>query len=584
MRARATVEALCCGLLLLAMACAGDGAPAAASVVESGGSPASQAEPAAAASPRVLNPLAYAEGIPAYGGILLLANRGDPPAAFDPMRTSSIALHHVAGGLFGPGNLVTRCRQMMYMVCPNLAQRWTSNSDFTQWTFTIQDDVLWHDGTPFTAEDAKFWFELAAFGVEAQGRSRAPALFKGDLGDIEKVEALPGNRLRVTLGQRSRLYPAVLTNPRLKIAHPRHLMEPRIRRGEVRVAPLDVGAVGTGPFKLVKYERGTRIQVRRFDGYWEKDAGANRLPYLEGIDFIIMPDPSAMDAAFRVGRLDGGARGEGHYLSVERKLGYDRDLGDRVFYAEMRGGMMRLGFNVLRQGPWQDLRVRRAVSLWLDKEAAIPSALGGFGYMGPPGPDQRFISPDFKSYPRFEASKLEESRAEAKRLLAEAGFAGGFEMGHLCRTRMVSRCEFLHAQLAGLGVDLRLHLVDEAAWNRGRVSLGYDTQPGANFTAPVPEGTESVFGRASRNPDAYAKHEDQRVDGLYVLLRRATNRDQRIRVWRELERYLVDEQVYVIPIAGTVQVLPYRSYVRGLVIPPEDGHTYTDFATVWLEK
>ena len=570
------------GLLLLA-SCASEGAPDPEGPREAEREDRAVAG-AASALPEIANAELFADGAPRYGGVLVLANRGDPPVAFDPMRTSSIALHHAAGGVFGPGNLVTRCRALMYLVCPNLASRWVSNADFTQWTFTIRDNVSWHDGTPFTADDAKFWFELAAFGAESGGRTRLPALFKGDLGDVRKVEVLPGNRLRVTLGQRSRLYPNVLSNPRLKVGHPKHLMEQRIQQGEVNVAPLDVGVVGTGPFRLAEYERDSVVRLRRFEAYWEKDAGANRLPYLEGIDFVIMPDASAMDAALRVGRLDGGARGEGHYLTVERKAGYDADLGDGVYYATMRGGMMRLAFNVLREGPWQDVRARRAMSLWIDKGAAISSALGGMGYLGPPGPDEPFVSPDFKSYPRFAAAKLEEHRAEARRLLAEAGYSGGFSMGHLCRVRMRLRCEFLHAQLAGLGVNLELHLADEALWNRGRVSGDYDSQPGANFTAPVPEGTESVFGRSSLNPDAYAKHEDKAVDRFYVLLRRATTRDQRIQIWRDLERYLVDEQAYVIPIAGSVQVVAYRSWVRGVVVPPEDGHTHTDFATVWLGR
>lgn len=570
------------GLLLLA-SCASEGAPDPEAPPEAERKDRAVVG-AASTLPEIANTEVFADGAPRYGGVLVLANRGDPPVAFDPMRTSSIALHHAAGGVFGPGNLVTRCRALMYLVCPNLASRWVSNADFTEWTFTIRDNVYWHDGEPFTADDAKFWFELAAFGAESGGRTRLPALFKGDLGDVRRVEVLPGNRLRVTLGQRSRLYPNVLSNPRLKVGHPKHLMAERIQQGEVNVAPLDVGVVGTGPFRLAEYERDSVVRVRRFEAYWEKDAGANRLPYLEGIDFVIMPDASAMDAALRVGQLDGGARGEGHYLTVERKAGYDADLGDGVYYARMRGGMMRLAFNVLREGPWQDPRTRRAMSLWIDKGAAISSALGGMGYLGPPGPDEPFVSPDFKSYPRFEPAKLEEHRAEARRLLAEAGHAAGFSMGHLCRVRMRLRCEFLHAQLAGLGVDLELRLADEALWNRGRVSGDYDSQPGANFTAPVPEGTESVFGRSSLNPDAYAKHEDKEVDRFYVLLRRATNRDQRIQIWRDLERYLVDEQAYVIPIAGSVQVVAYRSWVQGVVAPPEDGHTHTDFATVWLGR
>ena len=116
------------------------------------------------------------------------------------------------------------------------------------------------------------------------------------------------------------------------------------------------------------------------------------------------------------------------------------------------------------------------------------------------------------------------------------------------------------------------------------MSLDYDTQQGAFTTAPLPEGTESVLGRFSKNPDAYAKHEDEKVERYFQQLRTAFTLVQRQTVWRDLERYIVVDQAYVIPIAGTLQVVPYRTYVKGLAVPPEDGHTHTDFATVWLDK
>ena len=520
-----------------------------------------------------------------YGGILTLANRGDPPAAFDTMRTSSIALHQVAGGLFGPGNLVMRCRENMYLVCPYLARSWVANETFTEWIFTIQNDVFWHDGTPFTAEDVKFWYELAAFGWESAEHSRAPAYFRTDLGDVSRVDVLSGNRVRISLNQPAPRLLDVIMNPRLKIAHPAHLMESRIKQGEVSIAPLDIGLVGTGPFKFAGYEKGSLVKLRRSDLYWERDGMAWSLPYLDGIDYVIITNPAAMDAAFRTGRLDGGARGEGHYLSVERREGYIRDLGDDVFYAEMQGGIFRLAFNVLKPGPWQDEHVRQAIALWIDKQAAIPSALGGFGYISPIlGPSNPFTSGDFVNWPRFNQGSLDENRAEALRLLGDAGYGDGFSMGHLCRARTIPRCEFLQGQLAGLGIELKIQVVDEGEWSRARVSLDYDTQQGAHFTSPVPEGTESVFGVFSSNPDAYAKHDDEKVTALYDRLRTAFTRAQRVSIWRELERYLVLEQAYIVPMAGSLQVVPYRTYVNGLVIPPEDGHTSTDFATVWLDE
>ena len=306
-----------------------------------------------------------------YGGILVVANRGDPPAGFDPLRTSSIALHHIAGALFGPGNLVMRCRENMYAVCPYLATSWVTNPGFTEWTFTIRRDVSWHDGSLFTAEDAKFWFELALFRAKVGDRIRAPAYFKGELGDVERVEVLDHDRLRISFSHRNPHFLDVLANPRFKIAHPRHLMQSRIERGDVSINPLDVDLVGLGPFKLESYARGSVIRVRSFDRYWE-EALKDTLPYLDGIDYVMIPDSFAMDVAFRGGRLDGGARGQGHYLTAERKRGYIRDLGDDVFFAEIEGGNFRLAFNVLREGPWQDLRVRRAIALWIDKQVLSP--------------------------------------------------------------------------------------------------------------------------------------------------------------------------------------------------------------------
>ena len=586
-RYAAVLLAVC--LALAAVACTtGDDAPDALAGASTSPrtpipAPSARAAPTADEAPAALTPQPPPAAGP-YGGVLVLANRGDPPSGFDTLRTSSIALHHVGGALFGPGNLVMRCRENLYLACPYLAATWTRDPSFTVWTFTLRDDVLWHDGTPFTPDDVVFWFDLALNGYQAGGKVRAPAYFKGDLGEITSVEALPGNRVRITLGERNRFFLDVLANPRLKFAHPKHLMEPRLQAGDVSVSPLDVGLVGLGPFAFKDYDRGARVRVRRFDSYFERGDAGNPLPYLDGIDYVIIREPAAMDAAFRSGRLDGGARGFGHYLTSERKRGYDADLGDGVWYAQMEGGMFRLAFNVLKPGPWQDPRVRRAIALWVDRDAAIPVALGGFGWTTPSlGPPNRFKDKAYVVWPTLDREPLAQRRAEALRLMREAGYANGFSLGHLCRARQTAGCQLLQAQLKELGVDLRIQLVDEGEWNRARVSLDFDSQQGRLSVLPIPEGTEGVYGVYSLSPDSYAKHEDPKVTDLYRLLREATLPERRLEVWRQLQRYIFVEQSYVVAIAEALYVAPYRTHVNGLVVPPEDGHSHTDFATVWLE-
>ena len=67
-------------------------------------------------------------------------------------------------------------------------------------------------------------------------------------------------------------------------------------------------------------------------------------------------------------------------------------------------------------------------------------------------------------------------------------------------------------------------------------------------------------------------------------MRDALTFERRVEAWRAIERYLFVEQTYIIPIAESINVVPYRVYVKGLVIPTEDAHTHTDFVTVWLDK
>jgi len=517
--------------------------------------------------------------------VLVLANRGDPPAHFNTMRTSSIALHHVAGALFGPGNLVMRSRGDMYFIGPYLARRWYSNLEFTEWTFILRRDVQWHDGTPFTPEDVKFWLDLAAFGVKVGGKTRAPAYYTGEL-NIKTVEVIPPDQVKITLKDPNRFFPDVLADPRIKIDHPRHLMEARMKGGETDLAPADVSLVGLGPFKFDSYESGSIVRLRRFENYFEADIEGNRLPYLDGIDYVVTSDALSQDLAFRTGKLDGTARGFGHYITASRQEGYNKDLADKVFYAQMEGGTFRMAFNVLKSGPWQDARVRRAIALWIDKKASIPAVLDGFGWTSPEvSPNNPVKNKNFVVWPRLDSQDLPASRSQAKELMREAGYPNGFTMGYLCRAENgLPGGQFLKDQLAGLGINLELKIVDEAEWNRGRVSLAYDSQSGALSVLPIPEGTEGVYGRFSKSPDAYAKHEDQNIDRLYRELKDATNYTRRVDVWYQLQKYLFLDQTYVIPIAEITYIQAFRTYVKGLVIPPEDGHTFTDYATVRLDR
>jgi ABC-type transport system substrate-binding protein len=92
------------------------------------------------------------------------------------------------------------------------------------------------------------------------------------------------------------------------------------------------------------------------------------------------------------------------------------------------------------------------------------------------------------------------------------------------------------------------------------------------------------MGTFSFSAAAIPKHEDAKVRALYDQLSATTTHEQRVKVWRELESYLLREQAYFVPATGDIVVIPFRSHVKGIIDPAEGSHNNTDYATVWLDR
>ncbi len=533
-------------------------------------------------------------GEPKPGGIATFGVRRDPPAGFDMMMTTIwYDLHQIGAPIWGSGNLVRPCYDDVYRMCPGLATEWDNSSDFTVWNFTLREGVQWHDGTALTAEDMKFWLDLVFEGAKSGEKVRRQAWYHSRIGKVQSTGVVGGNKIRITLAERNPLFLDALFTPYFTVAHPRHIMQPLIDKGEVDAAPLELGMPGLGPYRFDGYEKGSIARVRKNENYWEKDAQGRALPYLDGMDFAIMQNPQAMDAAIRVGRLDGGSPGFGYILTGERYEAYKRDLGDKFWVLQVpsgfgTGGGSSLAFNLLKEGPWQDLRVRKATALWIDKQESIDAVTGGYGYLGPLlNPANPFSSPDFLTFPGYNPDTKAQDREQAKKLLAEAGYSDGFTMSYNCLTTGAwrDRCEFLNGQLAGLGIDLKLDLMDAPAWKAAGTSLDYDAvQSVGGPGIHIPEAAEPGFTVYSESTGAATKHEDPKVPEFFKRLRAANSFDQRVSVWREFERYWLAEQIYTVPISGNLATIPYRSWVKGRLVGPEQIMAYMDFHTVWLVK
>lgn len=420
-------------------------------------------------------------------------------------------------------------------------------------------------------------------GVQVGDKKRNPGNFRLGFEPLKSIEVLEGNRLRINLERPVPQYLQGLSTPRFALAHPRHLMKPEIDKGNVTVSPDQTGNVGTGPFKFLKYEKGSVAQVRKFDKYWEKDQRGGQLPYLDGIDLPIIKDPIAMDAAFRTGRVEATSRGSGFHLTPERKAGIEVSLGQKAWFAYVDYLPWILWTNSLK-APWSDVRVRKALTLWMDRQAGIRAVHGGYAKLGTwMGPNSPWVNADFLTWPGYNEQTREKDRAEAKRLLSEGGYAAGVKTDFLCWQLWGPWCEYVEAQLTGLfgQGNVRLELIDTAAWNQRVCDATYQLTI-AGIVGLWPQETATYF--SPENRCARIKTTDEKIKDAYVQLGSAKDVPSMVDIFRNLERYVLQEQAYAMVMWWEIAVLGFRDYVKGVLIPQESVFNFTDQATVWLDK
>jgi peptide/nickel transport system substrate-binding protein len=496
--------------------------------------------------------------------------------------------------VWGSGNLVRPCLDDVYAVCPGVAESWTNNADFSAFTFKLREGVKWHDGTPLTAEDLKFWLDLLFLGYDGPGdAARAPGWYSTTAGAYDRTTIDDATHITVHLKEGNPFFLDVMSTPYFTIGHQRAATQPILEAGNMEVAPLDINMMGLGPFKFNGYEKGSVMHVVANPDYWEKDEFGRQLPYMAGMDFAIMTSADVMDAAIRTGQLDGGSPGFGYILTKPRYDQYVSDLGSDFYTVEVpsafgNGGGSGVAWNLLKEGPWQDVRVRKAVALWIDQQESVDAVAGGFGVVGGLlNPKNPFSNTDILTWPGFNPNTKAADREEAKRLMTDAGYGNGFEINYNCLNTgsWMDRCEFLSGQLSGLGITMKIDVMDAPPWTEAAQQLTYAAiQSAGGITSYIPEANEPGFLPYSKSKVGIAKHEDPKVEEYFDRLKATHDFDERVAIWREFERYWLAEQYYTVPIAGNLATIPYRSWVKGRIHPPEQIMAYLDFATVWLDK
>ena len=314
-------------------------------------------------------------------------------------------------------------------VRPALAERWTVSADGLTYTFKLHAGVKFHDGTDFDSADVKFSLD----------RARAADSTNAQKGLFEPIAAVET--------------PDPLTVV-VKLSRPEGLFPWNMGWGDaVIVAPESAegnktNPVGTGPFRFVSWVKGDSVTLERQDKYW----GAK--PALKTVVFKFVADPSAQVAALLAGDID-TIPVVGAPESLER---FKADANFVVTVGSTEGETI-LAMNERRK-VFQDIRVRRAISYAVDRQAVVDGAM--FGYGTPIG---SHFAPHNPAYVDLTGTYPHDV-AKAKALLAEAGYPQGFKAVMKLPPPSYARRggEIIAAQLAEIGIQVEIVPVEWAQW------------------------------------------------------------------------------------------------------------------------
>jgi peptide/nickel transport system substrate-binding protein len=336
----------------------------------------------------------------------------------------------------------------------DLAERWEVAPDGKQVTFALRKSVKFHDGSGFTCADAKYSLEKLADPKRAE-----PSLVAMMANVFVSATCRDDFTLAMALKQPS---PAILAL--LADGHS-VMMKASIAEQVDRKDPKFL--VGTGPFKYQSYTPGVNFRAERNPHYWKPG-----VPHLDGYQAVVMPDLTRIFASFRARQLT--MTGIGRHLEKPEADILQRDFPDAVVALGPRAGWDAF---VMHHGklPFNDARVRRAVALATAREKLIAIGAEGWGVLGGYiGPHTPYGLPleELKQYPQF-GDAMAQRRAEAKRLLAEAGYARGLDVEVVVRRGPLYERAALSRQddLKQVGINLHLTLVDTAAF-RERTEKG----------------------------------------------------------------------------------------------------------------
>src|SRR5580693_4104405 len=464
------------------------------------------------------------------GGTLTYVIPEDAPPSFDGHREGTFATLHSVAPFYSvlirvnPEN-PSSTTDFVCDICTAMPQPTDGGKTYT---FKIRGDVKFHDGSPLTAADvAKSWQMIID---PPQGMLSARQSWYEM---VDKVEATDPSTVVFHLKFATDAFLPALADP-FTFIYKKDILDKDPRWYEKNI-------LGSGPFKFAEFETGQAIRgVRNLD-YYRKG-----LPYLDGFSGIYAPKQAVRVEAIRSDRAAIEFRGFPPSTLDELKRALDGQLA--VQESDWNCGNLVTPNH--KKKPFDDPRVRRALTLAIDRWHGAPAlskianvrTVGGIVF---PASSLAATKEELQQIAGFWPD-IEKSRAEARRLLQEAGAAG---------------LSFDNMRSGNFDV------VVEA--------------PGYGIVNPLMDIQK--FLPSSVDAENYARYEDKDAVDLYDTMLHESDPAKQRAAMRDFEKYMLDTQAHAMWVLWWYRIVPYRSYVKGWKIGPTH-FINQDLARIWLDK
>ncbi|AQQ54585.1 ABC transporter substrate-binding protein [Planococcus lenghuensis] len=471
--------------------------------------------------------------------------RGGDAVSLDPAEVTDTESENVSQSIL---ETLTTFEEGTTEVAPMLATDWEVSEDGLTYTFELREDVLFHDGTEFTAEDVVYNFERWAAG-DADSFPMYGNVFGGFEGDeshdFASVEAIDENTVEFNLTKTQPTFLKDLALTPFSISSPEAIEEFGAEYGS--------NPVGTGPFIFGEWQRNDRIVLNAFEDYWLEDH-----PKVSQVIFRTIPENSARLNSLLSGEVDmiNGVDPE-NYETIEENP-------DLKLLSRPPLNIGYLGLTVTRE-PFDNPLVRRALNHAVDKEAMIEAFFGGQAIpaKNPIPPAVAGYNDELEPYP-FDPEK-------AKELLAEAGYPDGFEMElyamPVARPYMPDAgrvAEYLQSSFADIGVTAEIVTFEWATYlekaKNGEADAFLLGWTGTNGDAD--DFIYSLWHGENIGSLNSTQYDNPELNAILEEARTITDQEQRNELYREAQE-IMHEDAPIIPLVHASPALAAKENVIG---------------------